>query len=82
MCGIVGKVHADIQNPIEEHTVRSMCDAIIHRGPDEDGFFFEGGAALGMRRLQVIDLAGGHQPIENEDGSCALFLMGKFTISA
>ena len=77
MCGIVGKVHADIQNPVDEHTVRSMCDAIVHRGPDEDGFFFEGGAALGMRRLQVIDLDGGRQPIENEDGSLRVVFNGE-----
>jgi len=77
MCGIVGKVHADIQNPIDESTVRNMCNAIVHRGPDEDGFFFEGGAALGMRRLQVIDLAGGHQPMENEDGSLRVVFNGE-----
>jgi len=77
MCGIVGKVHSDIQRPIDEQTVRSMCEAIVHRGPDEDGFFVEGGAALGMRRLQVIDLASGHQPMENEDGSLRIVFNGE-----
>ena len=77
MCGIVGKVHADLQRPIDEQTVRRMCEAIVHRGPDEDGFFFEGGMALGMRRLQVIDLAGGHQPMENEDGSLRVVFNGE-----
>ena len=44
-----------------------MCAAIVHRGPDDDGFFIDGGAALGMRRLSIIDVAGGQQPIHNED---------------
>ena len=77
MCGIVGKVHAEIQRPIDERTVRNMCDAIVHRGPDEDGFFVEDGVALGMRRLQVVDLAGGHQPMENEDGSLRVVFNGE-----
>src|SRR5690348_9046315 len=44
-----------------------MCDAIVHRGPDDEGVYLNGGVALGMRRLSIIDLAGGHQPIHNED---------------
>lgn len=44
-----------------------MCDAIVHRGPDDEGFYVRAGVALGMRRLSIIDVAGGHQPIHNED---------------
>jgi asparagine synthase (glutamine-hydrolysing) len=66
MCGIVGFV-----NKKGSGTTRSvlerMCDAIAHRGPDDDGFYLDGSAALGMRRLAIIDVAGGHQPIHNAD---------------
>jgi asparagine synthase (glutamine-hydrolysing) len=54
-----------------------MCDAMIHRGPDDDGFHIDGPVALGMRRLSIIDLAGGHQPIFNEDGSVAVVFNGE-----
>ncbi len=77
MCGIVGKIHADATRPIDRAIVHSMCDAIRHRGPDDEGFFFEGGSGLGMRRLQVIDLAGGHQPMQNEDGSLRVVFNGE-----
>lgn len=54
-----------------------MCDAIVHRGPDDWGRFVEGGVGLGMRRLSIIDLAGGHQPITNEDGSVVVIFNGE-----
>ncbi len=66
MCGIVGIV----QGPgggVTIDDVRRMADAIRHRGPDDEGFLASGNAILGMRRLSIIDLAGGHQPIPNED---------------
>ncbi len=77
MCGIVGKVRIDEGGAVDRETVEAMCGAIVHRGPDEDGFFFEEGVGLGMRRLQVIDLAGGQQPMENEDGSLRLVFNGE-----
>jgi len=46
-----------------------MCDAIVHRGPDDEGVFVQGAVGLGMRRLSIIDVGGGHQPIHNEDKS-------------
>jgi hypothetical protein len=52
---------------IEAATVRRMCQAIVHRGPDEEGIFVKDGIGLGMRRLSIIDLAGGRQPVFNED---------------
>ena len=64
--------------------VRAMCDVIVHRGPDDFGEFAEAEVALGMRRLSIVDVAGGHQPLANEDGSvqvvcngevCAIFRM-------
>jgi asparagine synthase (glutamine-hydrolysing) len=74
MCGIAGFVDGPrVSTPLdyEESTalVRRMCDAIRHRGPDDEGVWVTGGAAIGMRRLSIIDLATGHQPICNEDRS-------------
>ncbi len=74
MCGIAGKVGP---GPVGEMEIRRMCDAIAHRGPDDWGTFIEGGVGLGMRRLSIIDLAGGHQPITNEDGSVVVVFNGE-----
>jgi len=54
-----------------------MTASISHRGPDDDGFYEAEGVGLGMRRLSIIDLAGGHQPIENEDGSLVIVFNGE-----
>jgi asparagine synthase (glutamine-hydrolysing) len=67
MCGICGLVSLHGDRPVSEATVRRMCGAIRHRGPDDDGFLFEPGVGLGMRRLSIIDLTTGHQPIHNEN---------------
>jgi asparagine synthase (glutamine-hydrolysing) len=67
MCGICGIFGADGRDPAVQARVRSMCDAIVHRGPDEDGYYFDDAVALGMRRLSIIDLQTGRQPIANED---------------
>jgi asparagine synthase (glutamine-hydrolysing) len=67
MCGIAGIVSADPAERIEPATIRRMCDAIVHRGPDDEGIFVKGNTGLGMRRLSIIDLSGGHQPVFNED---------------
>jgi asparagine synthase (glutamine-hydrolysing) len=67
MCGIVGKLHFDRTHVVSPALVRAMCDTIIHRGPDDEGVYTEGPVGLGMRRLSIIDLAGGQQPIANED---------------
>ena len=68
MCGVCGVVMTQSRG-VEEATLRSMCAAIAHRGPDDEGVFVEGNVGLGIRRLSIIDLAGGHQPISNEDGT-------------
>lgn len=75
MCGIAGYVLRD--QPAELGRVRTMCDQIRHRGPDDEGFYVEGGCALGMRRLSIIDLSGGHQPIANEDRSVWVVFNGE-----
>ena len=69
MCGIHGLIaFTDRARPDASLHAR-MGGVTVHRGPDDDGCFVEGDVLLGMRRLSIIDLAGGHQPIANEDGS-------------
>lgn len=75
MCGIAGFVLRD--RTAEPAVVRAMCDRIRHRGPDDEGYYVEGGCALGIRRLSIIDLSGGHQPITNEDRSLWLVFNGE-----
>lgn len=77
MCGIAGIVHANPNARVSEADLRRMCDAIRHRGPDDDGYHVAGSAGLGMRRLSIIDVAGGHQPIFNEDRSLAIVFNGE-----
>jgi asparagine synthase (glutamine-hydrolysing) len=82
MCGIAGFVEASrTGNPFGLDTSRAlvgrMCDAIRHRGPDEDGMLVEPGVALGMRRLSIIDLSTGRQPIHNEDRSVWVVFNGE-----
>jgi asparagine synthase (glutamine-hydrolysing) len=76
MCGIAGIVRWN-GSPIPEHEIRGMCSAIVHRGPDDEGVYLGDGVALGMRRLSIIDLEGGHQPISNEDGSVWIVFNGE-----
>ena len=68
MCGIVG-IASFGQKPVLPEEIQQMCDALYHRGPDEDGFYFSPDVGLGMRRLSIIDLNTGRQPVSNEDGS-------------
>lgn len=68
MCGIVG-IANNRDVPVERDVLERMSRAIVHRGPDDDGFYFNGPVGLGMRRLSIIDVAGGHQPIRNTDGT-------------
>ncbi|MDZ4205714.1 MAG: asparagine synthase (glutamine-hydrolyzing), partial [Patescibacteria group bacterium] len=72
MCGITG-----IINPKEKGVVEKMIRAIYHRGPDDEGYFTDGKVALGMRRLSIIDLAGGKQPITSADGRFLIFFNGE-----
>jgi asparagine synthase (glutamine-hydrolysing) len=77
MCGICGVLYTDTAHQVEREVVRRMTDAILHRGPDDDGYFFDGPVGLGMRRLSIIDLEGGKQPITNEDGTISLVCNGE-----
>src|SRR5262245_28086586 len=69
MCGIAGMLDLTALRSVSTLALRSMTDAIKHRGPDDSGFHTETGVGLGSRRLSIVDLAGGHQPISNEDGT-------------
>ena len=77
MCGITGIVDLRGERPIEERLLRAMNGSLSHRGPDGDGFHFEPGVGLGHRRLSIIDLEGGKQPLYNEDGSVVVTFNGE-----
>ncbi len=77
MCGITGVALADPNAPGDLRLLRQMTDIIRHRGPDGEGFHCGPGIGLGMRRLSIIDLAGGDQPLRNEDGSILAICNGE-----
>ena len=77
MCGIVGFAGWQCDRDTSEALLTRMCGAIAHRGPDGEGHHSSPGVALGMRRLSIIDVAGGMQPIGNEDGSITLVFNGE-----
>jgi asparagine synthase (glutamine-hydrolysing) len=76
MCGICGLAYTD-QRPGNRELLRKMNDAIRHRGPDSEGFFADDGIGLAVRRLSIIDVKGGDQPISNEDDSAWIVLNGE-----
>lgn len=69
MCGICGIAKTDNGAPVSRSLLSSMCATIVHRGPDDEGIFVQNNVGLGVRRLSIIDVEGGHQPLSNEDGS-------------
>ena len=77
MCGIAGIIYADGDRPVDPGLLKGMSDAIAHRGPDAEGFWIEPGVGLVHRRLSIIDLEGGDQPIGNEDGSIQVVYNGE-----
>src|SRR5687767_6153541 len=77
MCGISGIVNFDSSHAVEPAQIRAMTDRLRHRGPDDEGYLVDGNVALGHRRLSIIDLAGGHQPIYNEDRSVGIVFNGE-----
>jgi asparagine synthase (glutamine-hydrolysing) len=80
MCGITGWANIDSHTPPPDgarELLRAMCERMLHRGPDSEGTFVSSGVALGMRRLAIIDLITGEQPVFNEDRSVAVILNGE-----
>lgn len=75
MCGICGKVNQ--HRPVERQIVKAMAGVLEHRGPDQDGFHVESNTGLGFRRLSIIDLSTGDQPMTNEDGSIVIIFNGE-----
>ena len=76
MCGIAGMV-GPTGETVDAADVRRMCRTIVHRGPDDEGTYVQGQVGLGMRRLSIIDLSGGRQPIHNEDKSIWIVFNGE-----
>jgi asparagine synthase (glutamine-hydrolysing) len=77
MCGIAGIVNLSETSAIDPYIVRRMADAITHRGPDDDGFFFRPGLGMANRRLSIVGLADGKQPISNEDRTVSVVYNGE-----
>jgi asparagine synthase (glutamine-hydrolysing) len=78
MCGIAGIIDLSAeQRAVPEEAVRKMAHAIVHRGPDEEGFYFQPGIALASRRLSIVGLADGQQPVTNEDGKVNVVFNGE-----
>ncbi len=77
MCGICGFVGGSDTETKRAGTIRAMTDRLRHRGPDDEGFHLEGPTALGVRRLSIIDLVTGQQPVKNEDGTIWLIFNGE-----
>jgi asparagine synthase (glutamine-hydrolysing) len=77
VCGIAGLINFDRREPVERETLVRMTRSIAHRGPDDEGFFIAGPVGLGFRRLSIIDLSGGHQPMCNEDETLWIVFNGE-----
>jgi len=77
MCGICGKLEFDREKRVPAALLKSMADAIRHRGPDDEGFYASDQVGLGFRRLSIIDLESGHQPLSNENGKVWIVFNGE-----
>src|SRR5215813_11236225 len=77
MCGISGLFHFDRCRPADEGVVRNMRSVLRRRGPDDSGEYIDGPVGLGFNRLSIIDVAGGHQPMSNEDGTAWIVFNGE-----
>lgn len=77
MCGITGKIYFDKLKNISVTELKQMSDTLYHRGPDDEGFYINKNVGLGFRRLSIIDLNTGHQPLSNEDGSVWIIFNGE-----
>lgn len=76
MCGFAGFIREQMRDD-DANTLRAMADTIRHRGPDDEGYYIDDGAALGFRRLSIIDIKSGAQPMTNEDGTLVLTFNGE-----
>src|SRR5215467_12726129 len=77
MCGICGQYNFGTREPVNAQTIQRMADSLAHRGPDDEGFYREGPLGLGFRRLSIIDLGGGHQPMSDQAESVWVVFNGE-----
>lgn len=77
MCGICGQFNLDGRESVNRHDLQAMTKSIVHRGPDDEGYYVDGPLGLGFRRLSIIDLAGGHQPMSDWDESVWIVFNGE-----
>jgi asparagine synthase (glutamine-hydrolysing) len=77
MCGICGQFNFSSSTPVRRPDIELMTNSIAHRGPDDEGFYFDGPLGFGFRRLSIIDLAGGHQPMSNQDATIWVVFNGE-----
>src|SRR5690242_11312615 len=77
MCGIAGLVDPTLRAADIRRVLPRMTDALVHRGPDDEGLFVGDAIGLGMRRLSIVDLPGGHQPMASEDGGVQVVFNGE-----
>jgi asparagine synthase (glutamine-hydrolysing) len=78
MCGICGQYnYSDIQRPVPDSLLKMMTDSMAHRGPDDEGYYLAGPIGLGFRRLSIIDIAGGHQPMSDVEGAVWVVFNGE-----
>jgi asparagine synthase (glutamine-hydrolysing) len=77
MCGICGQFNFADRDPVSRHNIERMADSIAHRGPDDSGYYVSGPLGLGFRRLSIIDLTGGHQPMSDQEESVWVVFNGE-----
>jgi asparagine synthase (glutamine-hydrolysing) len=77
MCGLCGFFEPGNTSPVPVPTLKAMADTIRHRGPDDEGFYSAASIGLAFRRLSIIDVSGGHQPLSNEDGTVWIVFNGE-----
>ena len=77
MCGICGQYNFGSQTPVLRQHIEEMANALVHRGPDDEGYYVAGPLGLGFRRLSIIDLAGGHQPMSDQEESVWVVFNGE-----
>jgi len=77
MCGICGQYRFNRNTEVNQTEIKNMADAIAHRGPDDEGYFFDGPLGFGFRRLSIIDLEGGHQPMADDENSVVVIFNGE-----
>ena len=77
MCGICGQIRVAHDRPVDQETIRRMARTMFHRGPDDEGYFFDGSLGFGFRQLSIIDLSGGHQPMSDAEESVWVVFNGE-----